>query len=92
MTKVDYDIVVIGAGIFGSYASLHFAKKQCKVLLLDAEPRPWLKASAVNQARMHVGYHYPRSIATAQLAHDYLIRFGEEHKLLSTIDLFTTTV
>ena len=74
-----YDVVILGAGIFGSYAALHFNKRQRHVLLVDSELRSWTKASVVNQARVHVGYHYPRSIATARLAHEHLKRFQAEH-------------
>ena len=38
------------------------------------------KASIVNQARLHAGYHYPRSVATALLSNEYKERFILEHK------------
>jgi hypothetical protein len=38
------------------------------------------KASIVNQARLHGGYHYPRSVATALMSDDNKARFTEEHK------------
>lgn len=76
----DYDLVIIGAGFFGVYAAAYFGRKKVRVLLIESEERPWSKASLVNQARVHVGYHYPRSIATARLAHDYRQRFEAEHK------------
>ena len=34
----------------------------------------------VNQARLHSGYHYPRSIATAALSDEHKTRFTEEHR------------
>ena len=74
-----FDIVVIGAGFFGVYAATHFASKKARVLLVESDSRPWSKASLVNQARVHLGYHYPRSIATARLAHDHRARFEAEH-------------
>ena len=75
----DYDLVVVGAGIFGVYAATHFARRKIRVLLVESEKRLWSKASLVNQARVHLGYHYPRSIATARLANDYRQRFEAEH-------------
>ena len=77
--KETFDIAVLGAGFFGSYAALHFARKGLKVILIDREPRPWSKASLVNQARVHSGYHYPRSIKTARLAQDHREQFINEH-------------
>ena len=38
------------------------------------------KASIVNQARLHSGYHYPRSVATALMSDDNKARFTEEHR------------
>ena len=76
----EYDVVIIGAGFFGMYAATYFQRKQARVLVIEAERHPWSKASLVNQARVHLGYHYPRSIATARLAHDYRERFEAEHK------------
>lgn len=77
--KSHYNYVIFGAGIFGSYAALRMSQAGLRVLLLDHDSRPWRKASAVNQARMHFGYHYPRSIATARLANGYRERFHAEH-------------
>lgn len=38
------------------------------------------KASIVNQARLHSGYHYPRSIATALMSDDNKARFTQDHQ------------
>lgn len=38
------------------------------------------KASLVNQARLHGGYHYPRSVATARMSHEHQQRFTKEHQ------------
>jgi FAD dependent oxidoreductase len=75
-----YDAVVIGAGIFGCYAALHLARQGKQVLLLESEARPFRKASLVNQARLHGGYHYPRSLVTAAMSDEHKARFTEEHR------------
>lgn len=61
----DVDRVVIGAGIFGLYAAIVFGRRGLSVAVVDLEFRPLSRASLVNQARIHMGYHYPRSVFTA---------------------------
>lgn len=78
MTK--FDSIVIGGGIFGVYAALHLAEKNHQVLLLEKESQLLSKASIVNQARLHGGYHYPRSIATARMSDENKERFTTDHK------------
>jgi hypothetical protein len=50
------------------------------VLLVEKEREMFKKASIVNQARLHSGYHYPRSVATALMSDDNKARFTEEHR------------
>jgi len=76
----EYDYLIVGGGIFGIYSALYLSGKKQKVLLVEKEGELMQKASIVNQARLHSGYHYPRSIATARIADEYKIRFTEEHK------------
>lgn len=75
-----FDFVIIGGGIFGCYAALYLSGKGARVALLEKESRLFQKASLVNQARLHGGYHYPRSIATAALSDEHKTRFTEEHR------------
>ena len=76
----NFDFVIIGAGLFGIYASLDLEKRGYKVLLLEKEIKPYSKASLINQARVHMGYHYPRSITTALSSRNFSERFIFEHK------------
>lgn len=78
MQEVDY--IVIGGGLFGVYAALYLANQKFKVCLIEKEKSLLSKASLINQARLHSGYHYPRSIATAQMAFEYKDRFIQDHK------------
>lgn len=81
MSKVEtYDFVVIGGGLFGSYAALHCASLGLSVCLIERENALFKKASVVNQARLHAGYHYPRSVATARMSDDNKVRFTKDHK------------
>jgi len=58
-------ILVIGGGFFGMYLSEHFARQGHEVILSEKEDDFMQRASYSNQARVHNGYHYPRSILTA---------------------------
>jgi len=47
---------------------------------VEKEQALFKKASIVNQARLHGGYHYPRSVATAIMSDDHKERFTAEHR------------
>lgn len=56
-------IAVVGAGIYGGTAAIRLAEHGHHVHLFD--PLGLLRAaSAINQYRVHAGYHYPRSAET----------------------------
>ena len=74
----NFDYVVLGAGIFGLYATTLLLQKGYRVALVERDSEPFLRASYVNQARLHYGYHYPRSIATAKQTIKYYKRFQED--------------
>jgi len=74
--------VVIGGGLFGIYTALYLTKLKTSVLLVEKDEKLFQRASAINQARLHGGYHYPRSIATARTSHEYKIRFCREHEFV----------
>ena len=56
--------VVIGGGFFGCSLALALRARGERVTLVEREADLLLRASANNQARVHGGYHYPRSILT----------------------------
>ncbi|MFK7933627.1 MAG: FAD-dependent oxidoreductase [Saprospiraceae bacterium] len=74
------DFIIIGGGIFGVYTALYLTQQGQSGILLEKEPRLLSRASLVNQARLHGGYHYPRSVATAQLSHEHQSRFIRDHR------------
>ena len=76
-----YDYLVIGGGIFGLYTALYLSKHNKRICVLEKEDQLMKKASIVNQARLHAGYHYPRSVATALLSNEYKERFISDHKI-----------
>lgn len=60
-----YDAVVIGGGFYGCAIALYLKKKGLpNILLLEREEGVLSRASYHNQARVHNGYHYPRSFIT----------------------------
>ncbi len=77
---MTYDKIIIGAGIYGLYAALVSAKKGERVLVLEADAEPFARATFVNQARVHMGYHYPRSLSTALKSAKYFKRFNDDFK------------
>ncbi len=65
VAATEYDYVVIGGGFYGCCLALFLRSISARVLLIEAGPRLMDRASRVNQARVHTGFHYPRSAATA---------------------------
>lgn len=59
-------IAVIGGGIFGCTAAIHAARAEHEVHLFEKSDRLMQAASAINQFRLHRGYHYPRSMETGR--------------------------
>ena len=77
-----YDKIIIGAGIYGMYAAKRTLEKNSneKVLILEVENTYFNRGSYVNQARLHNGYHYPRSYSTASKSAKYFDRFYNDFK------------
>lgn len=76
----DADAVVIGAGFFGCHVALHLRRiGMARVIVADREAGIMRRASYVNQARVHNGYHYPRSLGTAARSRVNFTRFCEDH-------------
>jgi glycine/D-amino acid oxidase-like deaminating enzyme len=61
----SHDHLVIGGGFYGCCLALYLRALGHKVVLVEAEPALMQRASRVNQARVHTGFHYPRSAPTA---------------------------
>jgi hypothetical protein len=68
-------IAVIGGGVFGTTAAVDLAHAGAQVDLYEARSDILLGATARCQARLHRGYHYPRSDATATTARDGAMEF-----------------
>nr|VFJ98843.1 MAG: FAD dependent oxidoreductase [Candidatus Kentron sp. LFY] len=76
-TDNTVDAVVIGGGFYGSAIAIYLAKQRNlqHILLFEREPKLLTRASYNNQARVHNGYHYPRSFTTAYRSRVNLSKF-----------------
>ena len=79
ITVKKFDKIIIGAGIYGLYSALFCAKRGENILILECEKEPFTRATYVNQARVHQGYHYPRSLSTAMKSAGYFERFNSDY-------------
>ena len=73
-----YDCIIIGGGFFGAYIASSMSRTHKKLLLIEKERDLLLRASVHNQARVHNGYHYPRSLSTALSSARHFARFCDE--------------
>ena len=75
------DAVVIGGGFYGSVIAIYLAKYRGlkNIILIEQESELLRRASYNNQARVHNGYHYPRSLITAYRRHVNLLKFIDEY-------------
>ena len=74
-----FDRIIIGAGLYGLYSALFCGKRGLNVLVLEKEIDAFSRATYVNQARVHMGYHYPRSLSTAMKSAGYFRRFVDDY-------------
>ncbi len=65
MHNQKYDVIIIGGGFYGATLALFFRKYFDSILIIEKGTELLQRASYVNQARVHNGYHYPRSFITA---------------------------
>ena len=72
------DCIIIGAGIFGLYAAKILDSQNKNIIILERSKKAFARASTINQARVHNGYHYPRSYDTAKKVAEYYDRFNNE--------------
>ena len=73
------DKIIIGAGLYGLYAAQKCGAMGQRVLVLERDPAPFMRATYINQARVHMGYHYPRSYSTAIKSARYFERFCRDY-------------
>ena len=73
------DKIIIGAGLYGLYSANLCGQKGEQILVLEYDADAFKRATFINQARVHNGYHYPRSYSTAIKTAKYFKRFNEDY-------------
>lgn len=79
MATEQFDKIIIGGGLYGLYSALFCCKRGQKIVVLECDEAPFKRATYINQARVHMGYHYPRSISTAMKSAGYFERFYRDY-------------
>lgn len=72
-------IAVIGGGLFGATTAIHLARAGHAVHLYDAKADLMCGATAATYARLHRGYHYPRSPETGRESREAESAFRAEY-------------
>lgn len=73
-------VSVIGGGIFGCSAAIEMASRGINVRLHERKSSLMSEASAINQYRVHRGYHYPRSVETSRECRDFSVQFEKQFR------------
>jgi glycine/D-amino acid oxidase-like deaminating enzyme len=77
-----WDALVIGGGFYGTAIATYLKTRGlARVLLVERTAELLTCASANNQARIHNGYHYPRSLTTAFRSHANFPRFVADYPI-----------
>jgi len=72
------DALIVGGGFYGLFLADRLAARGLRVIVCEREAAAMTRASYANQARIHNGYHYPRSYLTALRSHANYPRFVDE--------------
>jgi len=75
---INIQTLVIGGGFYGCYISEFLSRKGHDVLLVERGETLLGEASKKNQARVHNGYHYPRSVLTGLRSRISMPKFVNE--------------
>jgi len=81
-------IVIAGGGFFGCSIAMMLHRRGWKPIVVEEASELLTQASRVNQARVHGGYHYPRSLMTAYRSRQNYDRF-RQHYWDAIVDQFT---
>jgi len=80
--------VIAGGGFFGCSIALMLHRRGWQPVVVEEAGELLTQASRINQARVHGGYHYPRSLMTAYRSRQNYERF-RRHYRDAIVDQFT---
>lgn len=72
------EVAVVGGGFYGCSIATHLAAQGARLSVFEREAKLLTRASYHNQARLHGGYHYPRSFTTAYRSRYHFERFKRD--------------
>ena len=78
MSTPDVNYLVIGGGFYGAALALFLRSVSDRVTVIEAEDQLLDRASRINQARIHTGFHYPRNALTAVKSMVLRQRFAQD--------------
>jgi glycine/D-amino acid oxidase-like deaminating enzyme len=81
-------VVIAGGGFFGCSIALMLHRRGWQPVIVEDSSDLLTRASRVNQARVHGGYHYPRSLMTAYRSRHNYQRFRQTYRE-AIVDRFT---
>ena len=79
MLSKKIKIAIIGAGWFGCHIGYKLKKNNFNVKIFEKGKDIFDNASANNTNRLHLGFHYPRSIKTREMSSDGYQKFIKEY-------------
>jgi glycine/D-amino acid oxidase-like deaminating enzyme len=82
------NVIIAGGGFFGCSIAIMLKQRGMRPLVVEAASDLLTRASQVNQARVHGGYHYPRSLITAYRSRYNYERFRHVYRE-AIVDRFT---
>ncbi|WP_338332312.1 FAD-dependent oxidoreductase [Acetobacter sp. LMG 32666] len=78
--RPEYDVIIVGGGFYGCCLALFLRSVTDRILIIEQHEELLTRASRVNQARVHFGFHYPRSFVTALRSRDLSTKFVRDFK------------
>jgi glycine/D-amino acid oxidase-like deaminating enzyme len=73
-------ILIVGGGFFGCSIAMMLHHRGLRPIVVEEADELLTQASRVNQARVHGGYHYPRSLMTAYRSRQNYERFRRHYR------------
>jgi glycine/D-amino acid oxidase-like deaminating enzyme len=75
---MDAQIVIVGGGFYGCCLALYLRSISDRIVLVERHDELLTEASRINQARVHFGFHYPRSFVTALRSRELSVSFARD--------------